>query len=54
MGVNDPQFFYLFYLTFALIVNKKASNGSQCDMLQGQHWHNGHVALVKNSQQTLS
>lgn len=45
---------FFIYSTFLLIVNKKASNGTQYDMLQGHHWHNGHVALVKNSQQTLS
>ena len=45
---------FFIYSTFVLIVNKKASSESQCDMLQRQHLHNGHVALVKNSQQTLS
>jgi len=45
---------FFIYSTFVLIVNKKASSATQCDVLQGQHWHNGHVALVKNSQQTLS
>ena len=33
---------------------KNASNRTQCDILQGQHSHNGHDGLMKNSQEKLS